>query len=261
MKRLLSLFVLFLSVIANAQVENAVPSRPSPPKLVNDFTKTMTGEQIQALEQKLDAYDDSTSSQIAIVVVDDLKGYEASDYAVALGRKWGLGGKEFNNGVVILVSTGGGAGHRAAFIATGYGLEGAIPDATAKAIVDNDLIPNLKNNDFYRAFDDATDDIIKAASGRYAAPEGYHKKGKGFSIGGIIFLIIILSIFLGSRGGNNGGMMSRRGYGGFWTGLFLGNMLGGGRSGGGGGWSGGGGGGFGGFGGGSFGGGGAGGSW
>jgi uncharacterized membrane protein YgcG len=101
-------------------------------------------------------------------------------------------------------------------IEVGYGLEGAIPDVTAKSIIDNDLTPNFRAGNFYRGIDDATDDIIKAAAGEYKAPAGYNKKGgKGLPIGGIIIFLIILFTIFGSRGGGRGGMMSRRGYGNF----------------------------------------------
>ncbi len=259
MKKLL-LFTLFFVVAlgSNAQVEKAIPARPNPPRLVNDYANLLTTEQQQALERKLVTYNDSTSNQIAIVIVESLKGYDANEYAVALGRKWGVGGSDYNNGVVILISTGGGDGNRDAYIATGYGLEGAIPDATANTIVDYDLIPNFKAGNYYRGLDEAVDDIIKAAAGEYKAPEGYGKKrsGKGAGIIFFIIMIIIFSIIGSGRGRGDGGS------GGLGTGWIIGSMLGGmsGR-GGGGGWSGGGGGGFGGFGGGSFGGGGAGGKW
>lgn len=267
MKKLALIISVLFSVYALAQVEKYVPAAPNPPRLVNDFTKEqlLTSFQQQALEQKLVAYDDSTSNQIAIVIVDDLHGYDAVDYAVALGRKWGVGGKQFNNGVVILVSTGGGDGNRDAFIATGYGLEGAIPDVTAKAILETELIPGLKSGDYYQAFDRATNAIIKAAAGEYKAPAGYRERGRstGINIGKIIVALIVLSVILGMFGGGGnrgGGYMSRKGSG--WLGPFIiGSMLGRGSSG----WSGGGGGfgggGFGGFGGGGFGGGGAGGKW
>lgn len=271
MKKLALLISLLLSLCVFAQVERYIPNAPNPPRLVNDLTKQklLTADQISFLEQKLVAYDDSTSNQIVIVIVDDLNGYEAVDYAVALGRKWGVGGKQFNNGIVLLVSTGGDAGNRDAFIATGYGLEGAIPDITADAILENELIPNLKTGDYYRGFNQATDAIIKAAAGEYKAPAGYRdrSRSRGVSIGKIIVAIIVLSfllgIFGGGRGGRGGGYMSRRGSS-SWLGPFIiGSMLGRGSSGGG--WSGGGGGfgggGFGGFGGGGFGGGGAGGKW
>ncbi|TMI68284.1 MAG: TPM domain-containing protein [Bacteroidetes bacterium] len=268
MKKLFWILSIFISVCALGQ---DIPSRPSPPKLVNDFTRTfLTPDQVQALEQKLVNYDNTTSNQIAIVVVESLGGSSPEDYGNDLGRKWGVGNKSTNNGVVIVVSTGGGQGNRKVAIVPGYGLEGAIPDVTAKAIVDNDIIPNFKQGQYYSGLDRAVDDIIKAADGRYKAPAGYNKK-RGFGIGSILFFIIIFIIIasIGRRGGGGkGGMMSRRGYGDFWTGMILGNLLGGGRSGGGsgwsgggGGWSGGGGGGFGGFGGGGFGGGGSSGSW
>jgi len=259
MKRLLPFLVLFFSVFAKAQIEKVIPARPNPPKLVNDFTNTLTGEQVQALEQKLVAYDDSTSNQIAVVLINTTGDYPIEEVSLGILRNWGVGGKDHNNGIVLLVAKDD---HKIR-IEVGYGLEGAIPDITAKSIIDNDLTPNFKEGNFYRGLDDATNDIIKAAAGEYKAPAGYHKKGKGFPIGGIIFFIIIISIILGSRGGRGGGgMISRRGFGGFGTGWLLGSMLGGGWSGGGGGggWSGGGGG-FGGFGGGGGGGGGASGGW
>ena len=207
MKRLLLFFVLIISVFAKAQDDKDIPNRPNPPRLVNDFTNTITPEQAQALEQKLVAYDDSTSSQIAVVFVNSLSGYDVSDYALRLGRKWGVGGKEHSNGIILLVAK---EDHKIT-IQVGYGLEGAIPDVTAKSIIDNDLTPNFKEGNFYRGLDDATDDIIKAAAGEYKAPAGYNKKGKALPIGGLIIFLIILFTIFGSRGGGRGGMMSRRG--------------------------------------------------
>lgn len=262
MKRLFLLILLFFSVCAFSQIDKVIPAAPNPPKLVNDYANLLTKEQADYLESKLVAYDDSTSNQFAIVVVKDLGGYDANEYATALGRKWGVGGKQFNNGVVILIATGGSEGNRDAYIAPGYGLEGAIPDITAKTILENELIPNLKNGEYYRGLDETVDALIKAAAGEYKAPQGYGKRGdKGPSVFKIILLMIVIWALLGvfSSGGRGGGMMSRRGYRG-WGGPF---WTGGSAWSGGGGWSGGGssGGGFGGFGGGSFGGGGAGGKW
>lgn len=263
MKRLLFIILLIISVCGFAQIDKVIPLSPNPPKLVNDYANFLTKEQSDFLESKLVAYDDTTSNQIVIVIVKDLGGYDANEYATALGRKWGVGGKQFDNGVVILISTGGNEGNRDAYIAPGYGLEGAIPDITAKTILENELIPNLKTGEYYRGLDETVDALIKAAAGEYKAPQGYgNRSEKGPSVFKIILLMIVIWALLGvfSRGQGGGGMMSRRGYRGwggpFWTG-------GGSGWSGGGGWSGGsgGGGGFGGFGGGSFGGGGAGGKW
>lgn len=226
---------------------------------MNDYANILTAHQKQALEEKLVAFDDSTSTQIAVVIVPDLGGYEVADYAVKLGRAWGVGGKEFSNGVVLLISTE--PNNRRLNISTGYGVEGALPDVTASHIIRDIIVPSFKGNDYYGGIDRGVDAIISATKGEYKAPPGYRKK-PGASAGKIIFIIILIIVFLsifGRGGGGGGTFMSRRGYRGF-TGPFI-FPIGGGGSGG---WSGGGssgGGGFGGFGGGSFGGGGASGSW
>lgn len=259
MKKLLTISFILLSMGVWAQ---NIPARPNPPKLVNDLADMLTAEQEAALESKLDAYDDSTSTQIAIVTVGTLNDYAPVDYAVKLGREWGVGGKDYNNGVIVLVSTGADGSKREAFIATGYGMEGALPDITCKQIVDNELVPHLKSGNAYRGFEETTDAIIKAAAGEYKAPEGYRATKNGIkSIVkiAVIILLIIIFVAVSSGGSGGGGMMSRRGYRRVNSPIWW--FPSGGGSGGG--WSGGGGssGGFGGFGGGSFGGGGGGSSW
>lgn len=250
-KAFILLLVGLISTLSWAQVEEYVPKRPDPPRLVNDLTQNgfLTSPQLEALEKKLVAFDDSTSNQIAVVIVESMEGYTANEFATALGRAWGVGGKEKNNGVVVLISVGGGEGQRDAYIATGYGLEGAIPDATAKAITDLELISNLKKGEYYRALDRTTDALMKAAAGEYVIPRQYKRdQAIGRAMGWLTLALIILILIFGRRGrGGAGGM-----------------MWGGPMTWGGGGWSGGsssGSGGFGGFGGGSFGGGGAGGKW
>jgi uncharacterized protein len=263
MRKILLIIFLFFSIGAVAQVEKAIPAAPNPPRLYNDFTKGknfLTSDQSQYLESKLVAYDDSTSNQVVIVIVETLQGYSANEYATALGRKWGVGGKENNNGVVVLISTE--PGNRDAYIATGYGLEGAIPDITAKHILDEQLIPEFKNGNYYTGLNKTVDALIKAASGEYTAPPNYGRTNKDGKIFKLIIAIIFIIIFIssvGRGGGKGGGYASRRGWMGptiFGGGLGSGGFGGGGWSGGGGG-----GGGFGGFGGGGFGGGGAGGKW
>lgn len=239
-----------------------IPAPPNPPRLVNDYTQTLTQAQIDHLEQKLVRLDDSSFTQIAVVLVPTTGGYDVADYAMELGRKWGVGGKEFNNGVVLLIAKN----DRKLNISTGYGLEGALPDATASHIINDIIVPNFKGDDYYRGIELGTDAIIQAVKGEYNTPRKKSKGSGGF--GFVLFIIIMLVIiFLSSRGGGKGGQfMSRRGARGidpFLIDVLLrGAGRGGSRGGGfGGGFGGGGGGGFGGFGGGSFGGGGASGGW
>src|SRR4051812_19543304 len=217
MKRFLFTIIFLIPLFAG--ISQTIPARPSPPRLVNDYTNTLTADQKAALEQKLVAYDDSTSNQVAIVIVPTTNDYAPVDYATKLGREWGIGNKKTNNGVVILVAKD----DHQVFIAPGYGLEGALPDITVKSIIDNEITPNFKNNDFYRGLDIGTTAIFKAAAGEYKAPAGYRSaRGKGSgggSILGIIIIIFIIIMLVGRGGGRGGGgMFSRRGYGDFATG-------------------------------------------
>lgn len=272
MRKFLVIFLLGPCLLAAALVTHAqdVPPKPNPPTRVNDFAHVMTADQINALEQKLVAYNDSTTSDIVIVTVPDIGNSTIEDYALKILRTWGVGDKKNNNGIVILADI---KDHQVT-IQVGYGLEGAIPDVTAKAIIDNEITPDFREGDYYRGFDQAADALIKAAAGEYKAPEGYGRgRHRDRSVGNglgvfIIFLIIIFVIFIRRGGGGGGG-----GYfgGGGWLPFLFGTMVGRGLGGGGGGWGGGGGGwgggggGWGGgggdFGGGSGGGGGASGSW
>ncbi|MCC3155826.1 TPM domain-containing protein [Hymenobacter sp. 15J16-1T3B] len=258
---LLACGLLLTALLATAQ---QVPPRPSPPRLVNDLADLLTPEQEQALEQKLVAYNDSTSSQFAVVTVPNLGGDEIANYAQRLFESWGIGQKEKNNGLLILVARD----ERKVNIHTGYGLEGAIPDALAKRIISNVMVPAFKAEQYYDGIDGAVDRLFALAAGEYkaeprAASDDYGDEGGSSWTFWVIIGLLVLFLILRSRGGG-GGRGGRRS-GGFGGGFFPPIILGGGGFGGGGfgggGFGGGGGGGFGGFGGGSSGGGGASGSW
>lgn len=264
MKKLLLILLLVVSYVTGI-AQNVIPP-PNPPRLVNDYAGVLSKEQIAILEEKLVALDDSTSNQIAVVILKSLEGYEVQEYANKLFRSWGIGNKKTNNGVLILASIE----DRKIWIEVGYGLEGAIPDVTASSIYRNEIVPEFKQQNYYRGIDNAINALSKAAVGEYKTKR-VRKNNNGDDGGSIltfIFIIIVVIFILfagrggGGRGGRGGGMMSRRGAANvaealLWSSLLGGNNRGGGGFGGGGF----GGGGFGGFGGGSSGGGGAGGSW
>lgn len=234
-----------------------LPPKPNPPRLVNDFVGILSGAERETLERKLVAFNDSTSNQITIAIVKSTGDYPPGDYAFALGRAWGVGQKGKNNGVVILWATG----DRKIFIAPGYGLEGALPDAICKRIISNILAPNFKQEQYFAGLDGATDEIIRRVGGEFTADDTA-AHDEEFPTGLIVFLIAVVFIFIylaSKRGGGGGAGYGRRGGGMFFPPYV--NYGGWGGSSGGGSWGGGGGGGFGGFGGGSFGGGGAGGDY
>jgi len=227
----------------------------------------LKSEEVIILERKLVAFNDSTSTQIAIVIVPSLMGYDKSDYAQRLAEKWGIGQKGLNNGVLILVKPKTSDSNGEVFIAPGYGLEGAIPDITCGEIVDYEIFPAFRNGDYFGGLSNATNTLMSLARGEFSAAE-YGKSakksaGKDFPVGIIIIIIIIIiAMIFRKSGGSNNKNISSSGLP-FWLLLGMMNSGRGSHSGSWGGFSGGGGGGggFGGFGSGSFGGGGAGGSW
>ena len=244
-------------LFANNSFAQNIIAKPNPPTLVTDVAGVLSPEQKQALENKLVAIDDSSSNQIAVVIIPSLDGYPKEEYATKLFRDWGIGNKKTNNGVLLLIAIN----DRQIRIEVGYGLEGAIPDITALNIIDNDIKPAFKAGNYYEGIDQATDNIAKAAVGEYKVAKAKKSKNKN---NGTVFVLVLIMILLFLKGGRGGGgsNIGRSGFSDVATGMLLGSLLGGGGRHGGGGWSdGGGGGGFGGFGGGSSGGGGAGGSW
>jgi uncharacterized protein len=263
---LLVVAILLNSISTGFAYAQDLPERPNPPRLVNDFTGILNQDEINALEQKLVTFNDSTSTQIAIVIVPTLDGYDKADYAQRLGEKWGIGQKKFDNGVLILVKPKQADSDGQVFIAQGYGLEGVLPDITCGQIVDNDILPAFRNGDYYGGLSNAVNSIMAITSGEYTAGNYGRKAGQGkeqkIPFGLVIFIIFIVILLISKGGGGSNRrnistkglplwlllsmMNSGKSHGGSWGGF----------SGGGGG-----GGGFGGFGGGSFGGGGAGGSW
>lgn len=242
---------------------------------VYDEADILTDSQERQLEVKLLAFEKSSANQILIVTVSDLCKMEPSQFATKIGHDFKVGQDKFDNGLVLLIHPNATKGKSRTFIATGYGLEGAIPDITAKVIVDNELIPNFKQGQFFKGINEGLNVLISLTEGEYSAQEYSKKVDKKESSQFLIFiaiflLIIIISFSISLYNAkqyatvNNIGLWeaytllqaTRRSHQGSYRG---------GSSVGGGGYSGGGssssGGGFGGFGGGSFGGGGAGGSW
>ena len=259
--RLTSVLLLCLTVLtAMAQV----PPKPDPPRLVNDFAGIL-GD-CQWLEDSLEKIAMETSNQICVVTMDDLGGYDKAMMAYSIGQQWGVGTQRNRNGVVILIKPKTADSNGDAFIATGFGLEGAITDAACRRIVDHEMIPYFKENDYLGGVWAGAKVVRDLATGEYNE-EDYAQSDGGDALLGLILFICILAFFLylahQSNQGNNGNHRNN-GDTGTWGGPIIftsGSDWGRGGSSWGGGGSFGGGGGWGGFGGGSFGGGGGGGSW
>ena len=143
-KRYNLLLGLLLVLIFGTGLNAQLPSPSNPPRLVNDYTGTLNASQINTLEHKLVAYNDSTSTQILVLLVDDLQGYSIEQYATEIGHSWGVGQKDKGNGVVILVKPEKGSEKGEVNISTGYGMEQYVTDATGKNIIEKEMIPAFK---------------------------------------------------------------------------------------------------------------------
>ena len=249
------------SIVVNAQSDaDLFPVRPEAAVYVNDFSNWLTSAENNLLEQQLRAMNDTTSTQIIVIIKPDIGDFDRSSYAIEIGNRWGVGQKDKDNGIVMLIVTAG--SQRGVFISTGYGLEGALTDVVSARIARDEMVPYFKEGRNYEGISRGIDAVSAAVHGEYDADSS----GEGGPINpwlviiGIFIIIIILMTIFGK--GNNGRMLTGDGTssgGGFWGGGFGGGFGGGGFGGG----SSSGGGGFGGgsFGGGSFGGGGGGASW
>ncbi len=248
--------LLLLPVLSWAQGD--IPELPNPPRMVTDLAGVLsTGEQHE-LEQVVRAYNDTSSTEIAVVLVPTYGNYDRADFTFRLAKKWKIGKKGKNNGLLITIAVN----DRKYFIATGYGLEGSIPDIVVYQVGEKYLKPNFKVNKYYEGIRGAVEYLAALPGDEFKAdPKEDSGKGSGWIIF-IVILFIVLFVVLPMINRNKGG--GRGGYrgGGGYTPPFIVFGSGGSSSGWGGGSDGGGGGSdFGGFGGGDFGGGGAGGDW
>ena len=250
--------------------EDCIPAKPSVQTSVYDYSSLLSREQKTALERKLIAYSDSTSTQIVVAIKDDLCGNDISMLAINWAHKWGVGQEKEDNGVFILLSPSA----RKIFIATGYGVEGSLTDAMTRRIIEQCIIPSFRTGDYYGGLMAGVDAIFEVLTGQFTADDAQGDDDASVLIvilPIIVFIVIVVAMGSSADEGRGGGASGGGGgRGGMSTGeaVLLGMLLGSaGRSRGGGYSSGGFGGGFGGggfsggFGGGGFGGGGAGGSW
>ena len=198
----LVLSLLFIFLAFGSALKAQLPSPPNPPRLVNDYTGTLTASQIETLERKLVAYDDSTSTQILVMLVDDLQGMSIERYATEIGHSWGVGQKDKGNGLVILVKPKKGSERGQVNISPGYGMEQYVTDATAKHIIEWEMIPAFKEGDYYTGIDKAVNRIMDFCSGKF---DQDHYREYGVDIPSwliLLFLIAIVIIFSKLSGGS-----------------------------------------------------------
>lgn len=143
------------------------------------------------LEKKLAAHETNTSNQVVVVTVNSLEGYDIADYGYQLGRYWGIGQKDKNNGILLIVAPN----ERKVRIEVGYGLEGALPDATANSIIQYEILPFFKTGNYYDGVNSGIKSILEAIKGEYKPASSGNKD---LPIGFLVFPILFISLmFIG----------------------------------------------------------------
>jgi uncharacterized protein len=196
---------------------------------IHDEAKVLSGPFVSQLEQILKTHEDSTSNQIAVLIVPSLNGEIMEEYTLRVSEKWQLGQKERDNGVLLFIAIG----DRKARIEVGEGLEGPLPDAVCNQIIRNELAPYFRQDNYEGGVLASVNAITKAIAGEYeavSAPVQKRRTRGGSLMSTLVILIIIIVISsIRNRGGRGGGF-----YGGGWYGGGFGRSGGGGWSGGGG---------------------------
>ena len=157
-----------MTLLAASSWAQQVMSYPVTDSLVNDYSGMLTWLQRDSLERRLVRFNDSTSNQIVIIIAPRLYGEEIINLAVRIGHDWGVGQKDLDNGVIILIkSKCDEEPFGDAAIVTGLGLESALPDAFCSRIIDDLMIPHLADTDYFSALTAALDVIERVCHGEY----------------------------------------------------------------------------------------------
>lgn len=160
MKRILCFLVLCLAVGSSA-VALEIPEHPQ--GRVNDYAGLLSAPVRQELENQLEVFENETSNQVAVVIFPSLDGQVLEDVSMKIVEKWKLGTKKNDNGLLLLIAKE----DRAVRIEVGYGLEGALPDATCRLIIDREIVPNFRQGRFDEGIRAAVRAMLEATKGEY----------------------------------------------------------------------------------------------
>lgn len=199
----------------------------SPTGYVNDFANLLPAGTKDDLEGKLRELKDKTKAELAVVTVDTIGPESIEDYAEKLFQKWGIGEKESDNGILLLVAVK----EKKTRIEVGYGLEGAVPDAAASSVIRSIMLPYFRQGNFDRGISLGVQAVIERVAKEYGVeitgldtlPVGSQEASTSTRLPlRFIFFFLFIAVFIFSvlrRGGRGGGYYGGRGYGGgFWAG-------------------------------------------
>ena len=192
---------------------------PAPKGFVNDFAGVLNESSRAEMESQLRNLADTTSAEVAVVTVRSLDGMTVEDYAARLFQQWGIGKKQANNGVLILVSPS----DRAMRIEVGYGLEPILPDGLAGEIIRNEFLPSFKDGDYPRGIRQGVSRVLEVVTRNEVAPA---ESDTGGDAPPVWFVIPFLGLFVALGSWAIGIGMKLKTYGPIlWGGLFVAGPL------------------------------------
>ena len=213
----LAILALSISFWGSLKAEQTLPAYKGH---VNDYANVLSADQIKALNERLFAYEDSTSSQIAVVLEPSANGLAAIDRAMFLARGWGVGQKNKNNGILLYIAVN----DRKFFTVTADQMQDKLGASRLGQIENDYLVPNLRNQDYFTAILQTTEAFEKALMGKFKGKAS--RKHKSGTRGWFSIVVAIILLIIMSRGGGGGGYRRNGRYNtgiGAWP-LFLGGF-------------------------------------
>ncbi|MBS9768576.1 MAG: TPM domain-containing protein [Flavobacteriaceae bacterium] len=194
MNRILKIALfLWLSIgFGTLNAQFTVPPKPKIQTSIYDKANLLSTSEQQRLEQKLLLYANETSTQIVVATVPTINGENIGILAPRWAHEWGIGQKDKDNGVFILVAQK----ERKIQIAPGYGAEIKLTAGILGTIIRQKITPKFKRGNFYGGLDDGTTAIIQVLEGTFVNDSKPQKNNSGIDIGTILFVLIILIILL-----------------------------------------------------------------
>lgn len=205
---LLAIATACLPVVNASAQQRSVP--PQAGHLIHDEANVLSQQDQAMLEYLVKAEEDSTSNQIAVLIIPSLDGDEINSYALRVAQEWKLGDEKKDNGVLWLIAIK----ERQMRIEVGRGLEGVLTDAQSSRIDRNQVAPYFRQGDYSTGVKTGVVAIIQTIKGEYVndSPIRKQRGKKPFSWGSLIVLLIIIIIMSRRGGGGRGGYMSRGGW-------------------------------------------------
>ena len=209
-KKFLTFFtILLFSQFSNAQFD--IPEIPKTHTSIYDYVELLNHSGRRFLKEKIIQYADSTSTQIVIIIIESTKGEKVLDLATRWGNEWGIGQKDKNNGIVLLMART----DRKVAISIGKGIQNEFTDSEAKKIIDFRIVPKFKEGRYYKGLEDGIEGIFESLKGKFKVTTSGENFEENITIGDnrssiidkifnhiseiLFFIIIVFALIFGKK--------------------------------------------------------------